>query len=79
MVSALRFQSGKLYSGGKDGKINVINQNSLKIESTISVGSMIKAIDVCGSTFICFLIFLDILVAGLKNGNIIKHDLDTED
>jgi len=33
-VSAIRFCEGKLYSGGKDGKLHCIDTNTKSIEST---------------------------------------------
>ena len=44
-VSAIAFRDGKLYSGGKDGKLNVIDTNTKQIESTQEF-SFIRAIDV---------------------------------
>lgn len=44
-VSAITYRDGKLYSGGKDGKLNVIDTNTKQIESTQEF-SFIRAIDV---------------------------------
>jgi hypothetical protein len=45
----MRFSEGKIYSGGKDGNLNIINPESLSVERTISFsGILIRAIDVKG-------------------------------
>lgn len=46
-VGALRFTDGKLYSGGKDGIVNMINTQSLTVEKSFDFGGvLIRAIDV---------------------------------
>jgi hypothetical protein len=48
-VGALRFVEGKLYSGGKDGNLCIINAQTHSVEKTISFdGILIRAIDVMG-------------------------------
>jgi len=44
-VSALRYYSGKIYSGGKDGVINVIDTTTLTIEKTFNVGFLVRGVD----------------------------------
>ena len=46
-VGAIRFSEGKIYSGGKDGNICIINPADKSLEKSISLGSvLIRAIDV---------------------------------
>lgn len=64
-ICALRFVDGKLYSGGKDGQMLIINTSSLAVEKTISFGGiLIRAIDVMGTK----------AFVGLRDGSI--HHVD---
>lgn len=65
-ICALRFAEGKLYSGGKDGNMAIINTSSLSVEKTISFNNvLIRAIDVMGSK----------AVVGLRDGTIYEVEL----
>ena len=59
-ISAMRFEGGKIYSGGKDGNVVITDMNSLAQEKTISFGVMIRAIDVEGTA----------ALIGCRNGTI---------
>ena len=46
-VGAIRWVGGKLYSGGKDGVLNVINTSNDQVEKSIDFGGvLLRAIDV---------------------------------
>jgi WD40 repeat protein len=65
-ICALRFVEGKLYSGGKDGNVAIINTSSLSVEKTINFnGVLIRAIDVSGTKSL----------VGLRDGTIFEVDL----
>ena len=65
-VGALRFAEGKLYSGGKDGNLCIINTQSLSVEKSISFdGILIRAIDVMGGN----------AVVGMRSGTIFHVNL----
>jgi WD40 repeat protein len=65
-ICALRFVEGKLYSGGKDGKMAVINTQSLQVEKTIDFGGvLIRAIDVMGQK----------ALVGLRDGTIYEVEM----
>lgn len=65
-VGSLRYNVGKIFSGGKDGKVNVISTETLEIESTIDFGKvLIRAIDVTGIT----------ALVGLRDGSIYQVDV----
>ena len=68
-VGAIRFSEGKIYSGGKDGNLNIIDPNSLQLERTINFsGILIRAIDIKGGE----------ALVGLRSGSIIKVDIATD-
>jgi WD40 repeat protein len=65
----LRYVNGKLYSGGKDGIVNVINTGSLTVESSVDFGGLlIRAIDVMGTN----------MIVGLRDGSIQTVNLTTQ-
>jgi WD40 repeat protein len=67
-ICALRFVDGKLYSGGKDGNMAIINTSSLAVERTISFNNvLIRAIDVVGNKSL----------VGLRDGTIYEVDLSS--
>lgn len=67
-ICALRFVEGKLYSGGKDGQMAIINTSSLSVEKTISFGGvLIRAIDVMGGK----------ALVGLRDGTIYHVDINS--
>jgi hypothetical protein len=69
-ISALCWVDGRLYCGGKDGKLVVVLTNSLSVLKTYDLGtSIIRAIDVVGN----------LAIIGLGNGNLIELTLDPED
>lgn len=60
-ICALRFAEGKLYSGGKDGKLAIINTQTLAVEKSLDFGGiLIRAIDVMGGK----------ALVGLRDGTI---------
>ena len=67
-ICALRFADNKLYSGGKDGQVSIINTQSLIVEKQISFNVLIRAIDVIGSK----------ALVGLRDGNIYEIDLGSQ-
>ena len=68
-VGAIRFSEGKIYSGGKDGNLNIIDPNSLQLQKTLNFnGILIRAIDVKGGE----------ALVGLRSGSIYRVDLATE-
>ncbi len=68
-IGALRFTEGKLYSGGKDGNVCIINTQSQSVEKTISFdGVLIRALDVYGGR----------AVVGMRSGTIFHVDLATD-
>lgn len=65
-VGALRFAEGKIFSGGKDGNLCVINTQSHAVEKTISFdGILIRAIDVMGGE----------ALVGMRSGTIFRVNL----
>lgn len=67
-ICALRYVDGKLYSGGKDGNMAIINTSTLAIEKKIQFsGVLIRAIDVHGSK----------ALVGLRDGTIYNVDLSS--
>lgn len=68
-ICALRYADNKIYSGGKDGMVSVINTQTLAVEKQISFnGVLIRAIDVIGQK----------ALVGLRDGNIYEVDLGTQ-
>jgi len=61
----MTWNGGKLYSGGKDGKVNIINTDSLEVEQAIDFGVLPRAIDCNGEK----------LIVGLRTGSIVETDL----
>jgi len=61
-ICALRYANGKLYSGGKDGNLLMINPQTLQVERTITNFNniLIRAIDVVGNK----------ALVGLRDGTI---------
>lgn len=59
-ISAMRFASGKMFSGGKDNKLNCWDTASRTCTMTIDMDSLIRAIDFNGSK----------LVVGTRDGTI---------
>jgi microtubule-associated protein-like 6 len=62
-ISAITFRDGKLYTGGKDGKINVIDTSSKQIESTQEY-SFVRAIDLKDGK----------MLVGQRDGTIVLSD-----
>ena len=59
-ISALKVVEGVLYSGAKDGKVNVIDLGSMAVTRSIEFGSAIRAVDALG----------DKVIAGQRDGTI---------
>lgn len=57
---------GKLYSGGRDGKVCITNTDTMDPESSIDFGWLPRAIDVMGTN----------MIVGLRNGSIIECNLE---
>ena len=65
-ICALRFIGGKLYSGGKDGNMAIINTSTLAVEKTVNFNNvLIRAIDVVGGKSL----------VGLRDGTIYQVDI----
>lgn len=64
-VGAIMWLDGKLYSGGKDGRVNITDTASMTPEKTYTFGNLIRAIDVFQGKMVC----------GLMTGSIIETDL----
>lgn len=64
-ICTIRWENGKLFSGGKDGKVLMTDTTSLNVEKTFDFGNPVRAVD-------CF---NDNLVVGLRNGTIYHCDL----
>ena len=68
-ISAIRWVGGKLYSGGKDGFVRIINTSTQQEESNIDFsGILIRAIDVVGSS----------ALVGCRDGSIYQVDLGSK-
>lgn len=68
-IGALRFVEGKIYSGGKDGNLCIINAQSHELEKTISFdGILIRAVDVYGGN----------ALVGMRSGTIFHVNLQTD-
>lgn len=65
-MGALRWQAGKLFSGGKDGIMNIINTQTCQVENSFDFGGvLLRAIDVMG----------DSALVGLRDGTIYRVEL----
>ena len=51
-ICALRYFQGKLYSGAKDGKVNVIDCSSMSVTNTVQFDSLVRAIDTDGTNML---------------------------
>ena len=68
-IGSLTWIAGKLYSGGKDGKVVITDTETMTAERGISFGVLPRAIDVLDTK----------MVVGLRNGSIIECDLESEE
>jgi WD40 repeat protein len=69
-ISALRFSEGKLYSGGKDGFVKIIDPASQSEIGSIDFGGiLIRAIDVMGGN----------ALVGCRNGTIYQVNIATSE
>ena len=68
-IGALCWNAGKLYSGGRDGKVCITDTASLQLISSIEFGALPRAIDARGS----------IIVVGLRSGSIVECDTETQE
>jgi len=66
-VGAIVWNAGKLYSGGKDGRICITDAASGTCENVIECGVLPRAIDVSADS--------TTLVVGLRTGSIVEFDL----
>lgn len=69
-VGAIIWNSGKLYSGGKDGRVCITDTSTMQCERAIEFGVLPRAIDIHVET--------QKLIVGLKTGSIIECDLATD-
>ena len=67
-IGAIVWTDGMLYSGGKDGRVCVIDGGSLECVKAITFGTLPRAIDVHNGK----------LVVGLRTGSIVECDLESE-
>lgn len=65
-VGTMTWQNGKLYTGGKDGKVNIINCESMVAENSIEFNCLPRALDVLNG---------EKMIVGLRDGNIVECDL----
>jgi WD40 repeat protein len=65
-VGAINWVDGKLYSGGKDGRVCIINPETFECENAFQFPALPRALDAQGSN----------IIVGLRTGSIVK--LDTE-
>ena len=68
-VCAMRFVDGFIYSGGKDGNVTLIDTSNHTVSKCISMGDLVRAIDVQGRN----------ALVGLRNGTIYHVNLDSEE
>jgi WD40 repeat protein len=66
-VGAIVWIDGNLYSGGKDGRVNVIDCSNYSVTKCIDFGCLPRAIDVRDGE----------LVVGLRTGAIVKCNLES--
>lgn len=66
-IGAIVYTGGMLYSGGRDGRVCVIDGGSLECVNAIDFGTLPRAIDVHNGK----------LVVGLRTGQIVECDLET--
>lgn len=60
------WQAGKLYSGGRDGKVCITDTGSMECERAVDFGWLPRAIDIKDN----------LLLVGLRNGSIIECNLE---
>ena len=68
-VGAILWSSGKLYSGGKDGRVCITDTSTMECERAVEFGVLPRAIDALGTK----------LVVGLRTGSIVECDLETNE
>lgn len=66
-VGAILWNSGKLYSGGKDGRVCITDTSTMECERVVDFGVLPRAIDILGTK----------LIVGLRTGSIVECDLDS--
>jgi WD40 repeat protein len=66
-IGAIVWISGMLYSGGRDGRVNVIDASSMEVQKCIDFGCLPRAIDIRDGE----------LVVGLKTGAIVQCNLES--
>ena len=66
-IGAIVWIQGTLYSGGRDGRVNVIDCSSMEVQKCIDFGCLIRAIDIREGE----------LVVGLKTGAIVQCNLES--
>ena len=64
-VGAITWQAGKVYSGGKDGQVLIIDAASMQVENAIQFGVPVRAVDVMGTS----------VLVGLRSGSIVVCDM----
>ena len=68
-VGAINWVAGKLYSGGRDGRVCICDTSTYECIKAINFGMLPRAIDAHNGK----------LVVGLRNGSIVETDLETEE
>lgn len=66
-VGAINWVDGKLYTGGRDGKVCIIDPAAMECISAIEFGMLPRALDVKDGN----------LIVGLMNGSIVQCNLDS--
>lgn len=62
------WNNGRLYSGGKDGRVVIVDTATMEAVEALTFNTLIRAIDVKDNLLVC----------GLRTGSIIQTDLDTK-
>ena len=68
-IGALNWVEGKLYSGGKDGRVCIIDTNTMECCEAISFGILPRAVDVQNGC----------MVVGLRNGSIVECNVESKE
>jgi len=67
-IGAINWVDGKLYTGGRDGKVCIIDTDSMTCIEAIDFGMLPRALDVKDGN----------LIVGLRNGSIVQCNIETK-
>ena len=68
-IGAIAWHDGMLYSGGKDGRVNIIDSASMEVQKALQFPCPLRAIDYNGGN----------IVVGLRTGSIVEINAETEE